>query len=213
VTLVDIRKNPITEITPAGLRTTAAEYELHMLILATGFDAVTGSLTRMNISGVGGTDLREKWAQGPTNYLGFMVAGFPNLFMIHGPGSPGVLAQMITGGEWQVEWVAGVIEDLDRHGYQRIDTTAEAENSWRTEMDEMAARTLYHHANSWYVGANIPGKPRNFMIYIGGFDQYTRRCTEQVQRGYEGFVLSGDEHGAAQAPVRPGTGQQRVEST
>ena len=128
VTLVDVRTNPITEITPTGLRTTAADYELDILVLATGFDAVTGSLTRMNITGVGGIDLREKWAQRPTNYLGFMVAGFPNLFMIHGPGSPGVLAQMITGGEWQVGWVADVIEDLDRSGYARIDTTADAEN-------------------------------------------------------------------------------------
>lgn len=193
VTLVDVRKNPITEITPTGLRTTAAEYELDTLVLATGFDGVTGSVTRMNITGVSGVDLRDKWAQRPTNYLGFMVAGFPNLFMIHGPGSPGVLAQMITGGEWQVEWVANVIQDLNRNGYARIDTTPDAENSWNAEMEEMAAKTLYQHADSWYVGANIPGKPRNFMIYIGGFDQYTRRCTEQVQKGYEGFALTRNE--------------------
>jgi cation diffusion facilitator CzcD-associated flavoprotein CzcO len=193
VTLVDVRKNPITEITPTGLRTTAAEYELDTLVLATGFDGVTGSVTRMNITGVSGVDLRDKWAQRPTNYLGFMVAGFPNLFMIHGPGSPGVLAQMITGGEWQVEWVANVIQDLNRNGYARIDTTPDAENSWNAEMEEMAAKTLYQYADSWYVGANIPGKPRNFMIYIGGFDQYTRRCTEQVQKGYEGFALTRNE--------------------
>jgi cation diffusion facilitator CzcD-associated flavoprotein CzcO len=192
VTLVDVKNNPISEITPTGLRTTAAEYDLDILILATGFDAVTGSLTRMNITGVGGVDLREKWAERPTNFLGYMVAGFPNLFMIHGPGSPGVLAQMITGGEKQVDWVTQVIEDLDRDGYASIDTTPEAEQDWGVEMAEMAAKTLYQHANSWYVGANIPGKPRYFMIYIGGFDQYQKRCDEQLSKGYEGFVLAKD---------------------
>ena len=135
VSLVDVGSNPITEITPSGLRTTAGEYEFDVLILATGFDAVTGSLTRMNITGVGGTDLREKWAERPTNFLGYMVAGFPNLFMIHGPGSPGVLAQMITGGEKQVDWVTRVIEDLDRGGYASIDTTPEAEQAWGAIVD------------------------------------------------------------------------------
>jgi cation diffusion facilitator CzcD-associated flavoprotein CzcO len=197
VTLVDVRSNPITEITPTGLRTTAGEYEFDILIYATGFDAMTGSMTRMNVTGVGGRRLEDKWVNGPTNYLGFLVAGFPNLFMIHGPGSPGVLAQMITGGEWQVDWAAEVIEDLDRNGYASIDTTDEAEQDWATEMAEMAAKTLYQHANSWYVGANIPGKPRYFMIYIGGFDQYKRRCGEQVSKGYEGFVLTKDKRRTA----------------
>src|ERR1700761_9285225 len=139
VTLVDVRTNPITEITPGGLRTTAGEYEFDVLVLATGFDAVTGSLTRMNITGIDGVDLREKWQERPANFLGYMVAGFPNLFMIHGPGSPGVLAQMITGGEKQVDWVTGVIDDLERDGYASIDTTPEAEDSWGEEMAEMAA--------------------------------------------------------------------------
>ena len=192
VTLVDVRANPIIAITPAGLRTAAAEYDLDIIIFATGFDAVTGSLTRMNVTGAGGIDLRAKWARRPANYLGFMVAGFPNLFMIHGPGSPGVLAQMITTGEWQVDWVASVIEDLDRDGYARIDATPDAEDAWSAEMDEMAGKTLYRFADSWYVGANIPGKPRSFMIYIGGFDQYARRCTQQVRDGYEGFTLARD---------------------
>jgi cation diffusion facilitator CzcD-associated flavoprotein CzcO len=190
VTLIDVRESPITEVAPASLRTTTAEYELDMLVFATGFDAVTGSLTLMNVTGVAGTDLREKWAERPTNYLGFMVAGFPNLFMIHGPGSPGVLAQMILGGEWQVDWVARVIADLNRLGHDRIDATVDAENSWGAETEAIAVRTLYRYADSWYVGANIPGKPRNFLIYVGGFDQYTQRCAEQVQKGYEGFVLT-----------------------
>jgi cation diffusion facilitator CzcD-associated flavoprotein CzcO len=198
VTLVDIRTSPITEITPAGLRTAAAEYDFDVLILATGFDAVTGSLTRMNVTGAGGVDLREKWAERPTNFLGYLVAGFPNLFMIHGPGSPGVLAQMITGGEKQVDWVISVLQDLERDGYTAIGTTAEAEDSWGAEMADMAAKTLYQHANSWYVGANIPGKPRYFMIYIGGFDQYQKRCEEQVSRGYEGFIREKGPGTAAQ---------------
>ncbi len=205
VTLVDVRSNPITEITPTGLRTTAGHYELDILVLATGFDAVTGSLTRMNITGIGGSDLRERWTDGPSNFLGLMVAGFPNLFMIHGPGSPGVLAQMITGGEWQVDWVASVIEDLDRDDYVTIDTTHDAELGWDAEMDAMAARTLFRYADSWYMGANIPGKPRKFMIYIGGFDQYKRRCTEQVSKGYEGFVLTRGARSSAKTAPTSGT--------
>jgi cation diffusion facilitator CzcD-associated flavoprotein CzcO len=190
VTLVDVRSHPITEVTETGLRTTAADCDLDLLVFATGFDAVTGSLTRMNITGTGGTDLRDTWRERPSNYLGFMVPSFPNLFMIHGPGSPGVLAQMITGGEWQVDWVTGVIEDLNQRGIARIDTTETAEESWDAEMQDMYQKTLYRFADSWYVGANISGKPRNFLIYIGGFDQYVRRCTEQVDKGYEGFVLA-----------------------
>lgn len=188
VHLVDVDAHPIVEFTRTGLRTAAEHYDLDMIILATGFDAVTGSLTRMNITGVGGVDLRDKWADGPTNYLGYFVAGFPNLFMIHGPGSPGVLAQMIMGGELQVDWVAKIIEDMQEQGYETIDTLPEAERAWSEEMEAAASHTLYKHANSWYVGANIPGKPRVFMIYIGGFDRYLARCNEQLEKGYEGLV-------------------------
>ena len=189
VTLVDVRANPITEITPAGLRTTAGEYDLDILIYATGFDAMTGSLTRMNVTGVGGVRLEDKWANGPTNYLGFMVAGFPNLFMIHGPGSPSVLAQMIMSAEWQVDWLYDRLGYLLEHGYQQVDTTEEWEESWAREVETAANATLYKKADSWYLGANIPGKPRVFMVYIGGFDNYTRRCNEVVANGYEGFVF------------------------
>jgi cation diffusion facilitator CzcD-associated flavoprotein CzcO len=188
VTLVDVRTNPITAVTPSGLRTTAASYDLDILIYATGFDAMTGSLTRMNVTGVGGRDLRDKWRNGPTNYLGFLVAGFPNLFMIHGPGSPSVLAQMITGGEWQVDWVARFLESMEKDGYARVDTTPDWEDRWAVEMEKAADMTLFKRADSWYMGANIPGKPRVFMMYVGGFDQYVRRCTEQVDGGYAGLV-------------------------
>jgi len=189
VTLVDVRANPIAEITPAGLRTTAAEYDLDVIILATGFDGVTGSFTSLNVTGLGGVDLRQKWIDGPTSYLGLLVAGFPNLFMVHGPGSPGVLAQMIAGGEWQVDWIARFIEHMEAEGHRWVDTTADWEASWKEEVDAAAARTLYQRADSWYVGANIPGKARSFMIYIGGFDRYVQRCGEQVEAGYEGFVF------------------------
>jgi cation diffusion facilitator CzcD-associated flavoprotein CzcO len=191
VTLVDIRTNPIIAVTPTGLRTTAAEYELDVIIFATGFDAVTGSLTRMNVTGIEGQDLRQKWKDGPTTFLGLVVAGYPNLFMIHGPGSPGVLTQMITGGEWQVNFVTNLIDGMEKAGRQRIDTTPEWEARWAIEVDTAAKQTLYNYADSWYVGANIPGKPRVFMIYIGGFDRYTQRCTEQIEKGCEGFVFDG----------------------
>ncbi|WBB61261.1 NAD(P)/FAD-dependent oxidoreductase [Streptomyces sp. WMMC500] len=191
VTLVDVRTHPITRITESGLQTTNAAYDLDVIVFATGFDGVTGSFTAMNVTGLNGLDLREKWADGPTSYLGLLVAGFPNLFMVHGPGSPGVLAQMITGGEWQVDWITRFIDHMEAEGHQRVDTTTEWERRWGAEVDGAADHTLYKRADSWYMGANIPGKPRVFMIYVGGFDRYVRRCTEQVDAGYEGFVFDG----------------------
>jgi cation diffusion facilitator CzcD-associated flavoprotein CzcO len=193
VTLVDVRSHPIAEITPSGLRTTAAEYDLDVIIFATGFDGVTGSFTRMDVTGADGTDLRVKWASGPTTDLGYLVAGFPNLFLIHGPGSPGVLAQMITGGEWQVDWVARLIKHMEERGYRRVDTTPAREQQWNEEVQAAADRTLYKLADSWYMGANIPGKPRAFMIYVGGFDRYTQRCAEHAGAGYSGFVFGGPQ--------------------
>jgi cation diffusion facilitator CzcD-associated flavoprotein CzcO len=190
VRLVDVRANPIQEITPAGLRTTAAEYELDMLIYATGFDAMTGSMTRMNITGVGGVDLRDKWQHGPTNYLGYSVAGFPNLFMIHGPGSPSVLAQMIMGAEFQVEWLCDLLAHATARDYQRVATTTDWEDSWGREVEAAADATLYKKADSWYLGANIPGKPRVFMVYIGGFDVYCQRSRDVAAAGYQGFVFT-----------------------
>jgi cyclohexanone monooxygenase len=189
VTLVDVRANPVTEITPTGLRTTAGKYDLDILIYATGFDAMTGSMTRMNVTGTGGVRLEDKWVNGPTNYLGFLVAGFPNLFMIHGPGSPSVLAQMIMSAEWQIDWLYDRISYLLEQGYECVDTTEQWEESWAREVEAAADATLYKKADSWYLGANIPGKPRVFMVYVGGFDNYTRRCTEAVDKGHEGFVF------------------------
>lgn len=190
VTLVDLSEDPIIEMTETGIRTSSGTHDLDLIVLATGFDGVTGSLVRMNVTGIEGVNLKEKWEDGPSNYLGFMTAGFPNLFMIHGPGSPGVLAQMITGGEWQIEWVEQVIRDLMRKQVSRIDTTPEAESEWDTEMETMAGYTLYRYADSWYMGANIPGKKRKFLIYVGGFNRYTTICNDSVEAGYRGFILT-----------------------
>ncbi|MFE4667508.1 flavin-containing monooxygenase [Streptomyces sp. NPDC056716] len=195
VTLVDVRAHPLTGVTPTGLRTAAAEYDLDVIVFATGFDGVTGSFTALNAVGVDGVALREKWAGGPTSFLGMLVAGFPNLFMVHGPGSPGVLAQMITGGEWQVDWITRFIAHMESAGHRRVDTTTQWEERWHAEVSGAARRTLHQRADSWYLGANIPGKPRVFMVYVGGFDRYTRRCAEQVEAGYEGFVFDGAGHG------------------
>ncbi|EPR11334.1 hypothetical protein M527_04435 [Sphingobium indicum IP26] len=201
VKLIDVHTNPIVEFVPEGIRTTNAEYGLDIIIMATGFDAMTGALTRMNVTGVGGIDLREKWADRPTNFLGFLVAGFPNLFMIHGPGSPAALAQMIAGGEWQVDWVAKFIENMEAEGYQTVDTAPEWEDRWADEMQEAMAPTLYTKVDSWYNGANVEGKKKNVMIYIGGFNRYANRCDEQVSKGHEGFLFDKQPAAATEAGV------------
>ena len=190
VSLVDVRAAPIVAFTETGLRTTDAEYELDVVITATGFDAVTGAMTRIDIEGVGGRKLVDKWAEGPTAYLGAMVAGFPNLFMIHGPMTPAAQAQMITTGEWQVNWTADVIEEMERSGLSRIDTTEEAESWWGEQTEAASHYTVHRLADSWYNGRNIEGKKSGFMIYVGGFPQFAAICNDVVREGYRGFVRS-----------------------
>jgi cation diffusion facilitator CzcD-associated flavoprotein CzcO len=168
VTLVDVKAAPIVAFTERGLRTTDAEYDLDVIITATGFDAVTGAMTRIDIEGLDRVKLVDKWAEGPTSYLGAMVAGFPNLFMIHGPTTPAAQAQMITTGEWQVDWVADIIDDMKQNGYSRIDATEEAENSWAQEVKAVSEFTVHKFADSWYNAKNIEGKKGGFMIYVGG---------------------------------------------
>ena len=189
VKLVDIRNAPILEITPTGLRTEAGEYELDIIVFATGFDAMTGSLLRMNIRGVGGQTLADKWKEGPRTYLGLQVAGFPNLFTITGPGSPSVLVNMPTAIEQHVEWISDCIVSMQEHGHRRIEARAEAEEQWVDHVNEGASATLYMKADSWYVGANIPGKKRVFMPFVGGNVEYRRFCDECSQNGYAGFEL------------------------
>ncbi len=190
VSLVDVKDAPITAFTETGLKTTDASHDLDVIVTATGFDALTGALNRIDIQGANGINLRDKWRDGPTTAYGFMVAGFPNLFMIHGPLSPGALAQMITSGEWQVDFVAGVIGDLENDGYARIDTTEAAEQSWAAEVNGAASHTVYDLADSWYNGKNIDGKKGGFMIYVGGFPRYRALCEGAVKNDYEGFLRS-----------------------
>jgi cation diffusion facilitator CzcD-associated flavoprotein CzcO len=189
VDLIDLRSEPV-ELTAHGLRTHEREFEVDVIVNATGFDAMTGALSRIEVTGRGGRRLTEHWQAGPRSYLGFALAGFPNLLMIHGPGSPSVLAQMIMAGEWQAEWIAELIAHVEATGKAVVDTTPEAEDRWGAEVTAAAERTLYPMADSWYVGANIAGKPRVFGIYVGGFDKYVEACEKATADGYDGFVLS-----------------------
>jgi cyclohexanone monooxygenase len=190
VTLVDVRENRIVEITPNGVRTSSDEYDLDAIVFATGFDAMTGPLLAPDITGVGGVALRNKWAAGPRTYLGIATAGFPNFFTITGPGSPSVLVNMLVAIEQHVDWIADCIGYLRERGLAAIDATAEAEDAWVDHVNEVANLTLFPHANSWYMGANVPGKPRVFMPYIGGLPRYTKTCDEVAANGYRGFTLT-----------------------
>jgi cyclohexanone monooxygenase len=188
VLLVDVKSAPIEEITPTGLRTAKQEYVFDDLILATGFDAMTGSLVRIDIRGADGVTLAERWAAGPGTYLGVSTVGFPNLFLITGPGSPSVLSNMVVSIEQHVEWIADCIAYLRERGLSRIEPTPEAQRSWVAHVNEVAETTLYPRCNSWYLGANVPGKPRVFMPYLG-FPPYVEKCNAVAAAGYEGFRL------------------------
>jgi cyclohexanone monooxygenase len=190
VKLVNARKAPIQELTETGLRTTEAEYEFDAIVFATGFDAMTGALADIDVRTTSGNVLREHWKGGPLTYLGLMVSGFPNMFVVTGPGSPGVKTQMIASIEQHVDWIADCIGHLRSHGFDRIEASPQAELDWVHHVNQVADSTLYPLANSWYMGANIPGKPRVFMPYVGGFDRYKKHCDAVAARGYEGFTLS-----------------------
>ena len=189
VTLIDIRKTPIEAITPHGLKTQAEDYTLDSIVFATGFDAMTGALLSIDIRGRAGQTLRQTWEAGPRTYLGLCVAGFPNLFAITGPGSPSVLSNMIVSIEQHVDWIADCIIYLREHGYTAIEAIAEAQEMWVAHVNDVGNLTLYPQANSWYMGANVPGKPRIFMPYIGGVGAYRQKCDEVAAKGYEGFSL------------------------
>ena len=193
VTLVDIRTDPIEQITETAVRTGGKEYQLDALVLATGFDAMTGSVARIEIQGRDGQTLNHKWAEGPRTYLGLMSAGFPNLFIITGPGSPSVLSNMIVSIEQHVDWIADCLAYMRKHGLDTMEATREAEDRWVDHVNEVAHSTLYPQANSWYMGANIPGKPRIFMPYIGGVGPYRKICDEVAANSYDGFAMSAAE--------------------
>ena len=196
VKLVDVRANPIEEILPHGLTAGGTVYDFDVLVLATGFDAMTGSVAKIDISGRSGQTLNEKWEAGPRTYLGLMSEGFPNLFVITGPGSPSVLSNMIVSIEQHVDWITDCLDYMRANGLDCMEATRAAEDNWVDHVNDVAHGTLYPQANSWYMGANVPGKPRIFMPYIGGVGVYRQICNDVAAKGYEGFTMS------AAAPTR-----------
>jgi cation diffusion facilitator CzcD-associated flavoprotein CzcO len=191
VLLVNLRREPIEGITADGVRTNEATYPCDVLIFATGFDAMTGALTRIDPTGPGGERLRDIWADGPVTFLGLMVPGLPNLFTISGPGSPSVLANMVLHAEVQVDWVIDLVWAARRRGVSEVEPRRDAAAAWTHHVAEAAERTLFPKAaSSWYLGANIEGKKRTFMPYIGGFGTYRRHCDEVAHHNYSGLVLT-----------------------
>ena len=190
VHLVDLRATPIEAITPTGITTTGGHHEIDVLVYATGFDAMTGALLSIDIRGRAGRPLRDAWAAGPRTYLGLGVEGFPNLFTITGPGSPSVLTNMLVSIQQHVEWIAECIEHVDASGHATIEATREAQDEWVDFVNSVADLTLFPTCNSWYLGANVPGKTRVFMP-LPGFPTYSDQCDRVAAEGYTGFALSG----------------------
>lgn len=189
VLLVDLKAEPIQAITAEGIRTSAHDYPLDIIVFATGFDALTGPLLKLNLKGSRGCDLKEAWAFGPRTYLGLQIPNFPNLFTITGPGSPSVLCNMPIAIEQHVDWITACIRDMQQKGLTRIEAKPEAAEAWVEEVNTAANATLLPMASSsWYLGANVPGKPRVFMPYAGGFAKYTSICNDVTNRDYPGFV-------------------------
>jgi cyclohexanone monooxygenase len=190
VRLVDISRAPIERVTRHGLHSGGRDYEFDTLVLATGFDAMTGTMLRLDLRGRGGLRIQDKWSAGPLNYLGLGIAGFPNLFNIAGPGSTSAFTNVIVAIEQHVDWIADCIAHLDAHGLRTIEATEPAEAAWAEHVNAAARRTVFLSCNSWYLGANIPGKPRMFMPLAGGFPAYAERCAAVARDGYAGFVLA-----------------------
>ncbi len=199
VELVDIRSSQIEEVTANGIKVNGREYEVDAIVLATGFDAMTGSVAKIDIRGQGNVTLNQKWAEGPKTYLGLMTAGFPNMFIITGPGSPSVLSNMIVSIEQHVDWITDCLAHMQKAGLDRIEPLKDAEDKWVAHVNEVASGTLYPQANSWYMGANIPGKPQIFMPYLGGVGAYRQICADVAAKGYEGFALSSRRRAASVA--------------
>ncbi|OBF30927.1 cyclohexanone monooxygenase [Mycobacterium sp. ACS1612] len=189
VKLISVRATPIESIDATGINTSDAHYDLDMIVFATGFDAMTGALGKIDIVGRAGQLMRNDWKDGPRTYLGIGVDGFPNLFIVSGPGAPAVLANMVLHAEAHVNWIADCIRYLDAHGYAGVEATPDAVDNWLAECARRAEATLFTKANSWYMGTNIPGKPRVFMLFLGGFAAYNDICAEVADAGYKGFNL------------------------
>ena len=188
---MNIKANPIETIAESGIQLLDGEtFDLDTLVLATGFDAMTGALLRINISGRNGIKLADEWVAGPKTYFGIAISGFPNMFIITGPGSPSVFTNMVTSIEQHVDWVADGITHLKETGKQTIEAELDAQENWTAHGNEIASKTIFYSAASWYVGANVEGKPRIFMPYIGGAHSYIEKLAEMTKDGYRGFALS-----------------------
>jgi cation diffusion facilitator CzcD-associated flavoprotein CzcO len=193
VDLVDIRTDPIARATPTGIELeSGARHDVDALVFATGFDAITGSLLRPEIVGRDGVTLRERWAAGPVTYLGLGVHGFPNMFVIAGAGSPALLINVLVGIELHVDWLAGLLDRMRTTGASAVEVTSEAEQAWARTLDELASATLYPRARSYYMGDELPGKPRGFMLYSGGLRNYRSTITRVAEDGYDGFTFDGE---------------------
>lgn len=189
VSLVDLRESPIASINASGIATQETQYDVDCIVYATGFDAMTGAVMKIDIRGREGQTLQNAWAEGPKTYLGLAISGFPNLFTVTGPGSPSVLTNMLPSIEHHVNWIADCIKYVNQQGAVSIDAQPDAQEAWVAHVNEVGNTSLYPNCNSWYLGANVPGKPRVFMPYLG-FAPYAERCQEIVDNGYEGFALS-----------------------
>lgn len=190
VTLIDVKETPITEITEQGVRIGNAEHKLDTLVFATGFDAITGILTNMDIRGRGGLTMKEAWSEGPRTYAGLMTNGFPNMLMINGAGSCTGFFNPILNVEYQGNWFADMLAMMDREGYSTVESTAEADDEWTRHMAEVAAPTLFWQSENWFIGANVPGKPRVMMLYLGGFGAYKQYTADVAAHAYKGFAFS-----------------------
>ncbi len=190
VRLVNLRKTPITEITPVGINTTDEQFEFDAIVYATGFDAMTGSLLKIDIRGKGGIKLSDQWKDGPTTYLGLAIANFPNMYTVTGPQSPSVLSNMMVSIEQHVDWLTDLFVSMRDNGQKVIEATQKAQDEWVAHSAEVGNMTLYPLANSWYMGANVPGKPRVFLPYLGGVGPYRELCNEVAAAGYRGFAIA-----------------------
>ena len=202
VTLVDVSKTPIERFTEDGIVVAGKTYPVDAVVCATGFAAMTGAYDRMRITGRNGLTLAEKWQAGPRAYLGVASAGFPNLFMVTGPGSPSVLASMIQAIEQHVDWMADLMAHMRDCGARTVEPKVGDEDRWVEHVTEVSQVSLRSTCSSWYVGANVPGRPRVFMPYIGGFPVYVQKCNEVMKAGYDGFVLDGAAPGSGSPEVR-----------
>jgi len=200
VKLVDVSKTPIERFTSEGVMVAGTLYPLDAVVCATGFAAMTGAYDKIRITGRDGLTLGEKWRAGPRTYLGLASASFPNLFMITGPGSPSVLASMIQAIEQHVDWMVDLMAHLRDVGAKTFEPRVEDEDRWVDHVNEVSQVSLRSTCSSWYVGANVPGRPRVFMPYIGGFPVYVQKCNEVMDAGYDGFVLAGAKPGNAAPP-------------